>query len=165
MKARTLLIIVLILLVAGFCALNLEEILRPTTLNLGVTELQAPLGLVLLGMIAVMVVLFLALQLYQQATHMLEIKRLTKEANEQRLLADKAEASRFTDLRQYLATEMQTIAGRERDIADRLHDRLNSLQLQVERVVEQSGNGLSAAIGELEDRLERRLPPSETDAL
>lgn len=165
MKVRTIVVIILILLVAGFCGLNLEEIFRPTTLNLGVTEIQAPMGLVLLGMLGVTLAVFLALQLYQQTTHMLEIKRLTKEANDQRILADKAEASRFTDLRQYLSTEMQSIAGRERDIADRLHDRLDVLQSQIERMVEQSGNGLAASIGELEDRLERRLPTSEKDAL
>jgi hypothetical protein len=59
MKFRTLVLIIFILLVAGFVALNFEAILTPTTLNFAVTEVQAPLGLVLLGMLALVLVVFL----------------------------------------------------------------------------------------------------------
>ncbi len=165
MKARTIILVIFILLVAGFVALNVETILQPSTLNFGLTEFEAPMGLFMLGLVGVSLVLFLLLQLYHQALHMIEIKRLTKEASDQRQLADKAEASRFTELRTYLQTELQAIADRERDIADKLHARVDLLQTNLEQVMEQTSNGLSASIGELEDRVERRLPPPESDAL
>jgi uncharacterized integral membrane protein len=156
MKIRTLLLILFILLVAGFVALNFAQILQPTALNFGFTEVQAPLGLVLLGMLAVVLIVFLAALVYQQTTHMMEVRRVTREASEQRTLADKAEASRFTELRTFLQAEMQATAAREIDLAEKLHLKVDNLQAAMTEVIEQNGNGLSASLGELEDRLERQ---------
>lgn len=156
MKIRTLLLILVILLVAGFVALNFDQILQPTVLSFGVTEVQAPLGLVLLGMLVLVLVVFLAALVYQQTTHMMEVRRVTREASEQRTLADKAEASRFTELRTFLQTEMQATAAREIDLAEKLHQKVDRLQAAMTEVIEQNGNGLSASLGELEDRLERQ---------
>lgn len=156
MKIRTLLLILFILLVAGFVALNFAQILQPTALSFGFTEVQAPLGLVLLGMLALVLVVFLAALVYQQTTHMMEVRRVTREASEQRTLADKAEASRFTELRTFLQAEMQATAAREIDLAEKLHLKVDRLQAVMTEVIEQNGNGLSASLGELEDRLERQ---------
>ena len=162
MKLRTLLLVVFILLIAGFVALNFEQILLPTPLNFGVTQVQAPLGLVLLGMLALVLVVFLAALVYSQTLHMMEVRRITRDAADQRTLADKAEASRFTELRQYLQTELQATASRERELADRMNLKLDEVQAALTQVVEQTGNGLGASIGELEDRLERQsLPRNE----
>lgn len=159
MKIRTLLLIFFILLVAGFVALNFAQILQPTALSFGFTEVQAPLGLVLLGMLALVLIVFLAALVYQQTTHMMEVRRITREAAEQRNLADKAEASRFTELRSFLQAEMQATAAREIDLAEKLHQKVDRLQAAMTEVIEQNGNGLSASLGELEDRLERQFQP------
>ena len=159
MKIRTLLLILFILLVAGFVSLNFAQILQPTALSFGFTEVQAPLGLVLLGMLALVLLVFLAALVYQQTTHMMEVRRVTREATEQRNLADKAEASRFTELRTFLQAEMQATAAREIDLAEKLHQKVDRLQAAMTEVIEQNGNGLSASLGELEDRLERQFQP------
>lgn len=159
MKLRTLLLVVFILLIAGFVALNFEQILLPTPLNFGVTQVQAPLGLVLLGMLALVLVVFLAALVYSQTLHMMEVRRITRDAADQRTLADKAEASRFTELRQYLQTELQATAARERELADKANLKLDQVQAALTQVIEQTGNGLGASIGELEDRLERQSQP------
>jgi uncharacterized integral membrane protein len=162
MKLRTLLLVVFILLIAGFVALNFEQILLPTPLNFGVTQVQAPLGLVLLGMLALVLVVFLAALVYSQTLHMMEVRRITRDAADQRTLADKAEASRFTELRQYLQTELQATAARERELAEKANLKLDQVQAALTQVIEQTGNGLGASIGELEDRLERQsLPRNE----
>lgn len=162
MKLRTLLLVVFILLIAGFVALNFEQILLPTPLNFGVTQVQAPLGLVLLGMLALVLVVFLAALVYSQTLHMMEVRRITRDAADQRTLADKAEASRFTELRQYLQTELQATAARERELADKANLKLDQVQAALTQVIEQTGNGLGASIGELEDRLERQSLPRST---
>lgn len=162
MKIRTILLILFILLIAGFVALNFEQILQPSTLNFGFSEVQAPMGLVLLGMLALVLVVFLLALVYYQTVHLMEVRRITREVAEQRRLADQAEASRFTELRQYLQTEMQATAARERDLSDKMHQKIEQLQTILTRVIEQSGNGLEASIGELEDRLERQLPNRQT---
>lgn len=162
MKIRTILLILFILLIAGFVALNFEQILQPTALNFGFSEVQAPMGLVLLGMLALVLVVFLLALVYYQTMHLMEVRRITREVADQRRLADQAEASRFTELRQYLQTEMQATAARERDLSDKMHQKIDQLQTILIRVIEQSGNGLEASIGELEDRLERQLPNRQT---
>ncbi len=162
MKIRTILLILFILLIAGFVALNFEQILQPTALNFGFSEVQAPMGLVLLGMLALVLVVFLLALVYYQTMHLMEVRRITREVADQRRLADQAEASRFTELRQYLQTEMQATAARERDLSDKMHQKIEQMQTILIRVIEQSGNGLEASIGELEDRLERQLPNRQT---
>lgn len=162
MKLRTVLLVVFILLIAGFVALNFEQILLPTSLNFAVTQVQAPLGLVLLGMLALVLVVFLGALVYSQTLHMMEVRRITRDAADQRALADKAEGSRFTELRQYLQTELQATAARERELADKVHLKMDQVQAALTQVIEQTGNGLGASIGELEDRLERQnLPRGE----
>ncbi|RJP69267.1 MAG: hypothetical protein C4535_07450 [Comamonadaceae bacterium] len=159
MKIRTLLLVLFILFIAGFVALNFEQILQPTALNFGFTEVLAPLGLVLLGMLALVLVVFLAALVYYQTLHLMEVRRITREATEQRHLADKAEASRFTELRQYLQTEQLATVARERELADKLQLKMDQMQAALTQVIEQTGNGLNASVGELEDRLERQFQP------
>lgn len=165
MKVRTLLLVLFILFIAGFVALNFEQILQPTALNFGFTEVLAPMGLVLLGMLALVLVVFLAALVYYQTMHLVEMRRVTREVNEQRQLADKAEASRFTELRHYLEGELQAAATRERTLSEQLHQKLEQVQVALTQAVEQTGNGLAATVGELEDRLERQFPPQGGDRL
>jgi uncharacterized integral membrane protein len=159
MSLRTLLLVALILLIAAFVALNLEAILQPTSLNLGFSEIQAPLGLVMLGMVAVLIVVFLLALVFFQTSHLMEVRRITREANEQRHLADKAEASRFTELREFLRAEMQTTAARDAELASQLQQKMDAVRTSLTETIEHTGNGLSASVGELEDRFVRQFPP------
>lgn len=160
MRFRTILLIALILLIAGFVALNLEAILQPTTLHFGVTDLQAPVGLVLLGILVAVFVIFLLALVYFQTTHLMEVRRVTREANEQRNLADRAEASRFTELREFLKAEFQSQASRDADTAERLTLKMEAIQGTLSTTIEETGNGINAHLGELEDRLDRSRPPA-----
>lgn len=157
MKFRTLILIVFILLIAAFVALNFEEILRPSPLNLGVTSVQAPVGLVLLGIVTLVTLIFLVLLVFNQTTHLMEVRRVTREAGEQRLLADRAETSRFTELREFLRSELQAVAVREQEISSQLQLKMDAIQTRITEVIEQTGNGLGASLGELEDRVEQQF--------
>jgi len=160
MSIRAIILIVALLLVAVFVALNLDEVFRPTTLNLVFAEVQAPMGLVLLGMLSILLVLFLLLMVFSQTSHLIEVRRISREAADQRQLADKAEASRFTELKEYLRTELGRIEERQQTRADTLQKQIERSQTELTRLFEQTGNSLSASLGEMEDRLERqeRLP-------
>jgi len=113
------------------------------------------MGLVLVGLLAAVLLIFLLALLYFQTAHVMEVRRINRDVAEQRQLADKAEASRFTALRDYLQTELQAIAVRDTEAQDRLHQKLEQVQKNLTTVMEQTGNGLHASIGELEDRLEK----------
>src|SRR5262245_22153657 len=109
MPLRTVLLLVVLAAVAAFAALNWGAFLAPTTLSLGVAEVHAPLGLIMLGLIAVITVFFLGYLVYLQTTVLMESRRHAKELQAQRELADQAEASRFTELRAHLDSRLDEI--------------------------------------------------------
>ena len=156
MRFRTILMILAILFVAGFVALNVDEFTRVSVLSLGFTTIQVPLGLVMLLLLIVTLVIFLTSTLYMQSKHVLEARTHTRELNTQRELADKAEASRFTELRAYL--EEQTLAEQRRESAlgTVLADRFAEQQQVLLSRMEQMDNTLAAYMGQLEDRLLNR---------
>ncbi|MGV8805647.1 MAG: hypothetical protein ACWA6Y_11880 [Polaromonas sp.] len=153
MRIRTLLLLIAIVLVAGFVALNVDEFTRVSVLNLGFTTISVSLGLVMLALLIAATVIFLASTLYMQSKNMMESRTLSRELTTQRELADKAEASRFTELRAYL--EEQTLAAQRRESAlgTVLADRFAQQQQVLLARLEQSDNTLAAHMGQLEERL------------
>lgn len=157
MRFRTIALIVAIALVAGFVALNLEEFTRMSVLSLGFTTVQVSLGLVMLALLVIATVVFLASTMLMQSANLLETRKYARELNTQRELADKAEASRFTELRQYL--EITATAEKQREIVanQALADRLATLERTFAARMEQSDNTVAAHLGQLEDRFERNM--------
>lgn len=156
MRVRTIFLILAIVLVAAFAALNVDEFTRTSVLSLGVTTVQVPLGLVMLVLLAMAVLLFLATTLYMQSSNLLETRRYGKELEAQRDLADRAEASRFTELRNYL--EAQAMAAQKRETANAtvMAERLAQTQSLLMQRLEQSDNTTAAYIGQLDDALARK---------
>lgn len=158
MKLSTLLLLVILGLIGIFAALNWSTFLAPTTLSLGFAVIQAPLGLVMLGLLVLLTGLFLAFVVYLQTSVLLETRRHARELQANRTLADQAEASRFTELRGYMETELKRQTDQNEASKIALLARMDQLDLDLRAALEQSGNTLSAYIGELEDRLERESP-------
>ncbi len=154
MRTRSILLILGIVLMTAFVALNLEEFNRLSSLSLGFASVQAPLAMIMLMALAVALLIFLLFSAYAKSAYLIENRRTSRELKTQRELADKAESSRFTELHHYLAAESHAMADREALGAQRLDERLVRLQADLESRIEESGNTLAAYIGELEDRLE-----------
>ena len=153
MRIRSLLLLLLITLIAAFTALNWHVFLADTPLSLGVTTWQAPLGLIMLGLLIFVVAYCLIYVLYLQSNVLMESRRNAKELQTHRELADKAEASRFTELRNFLEAGMKQRDAQDKATQQALMARLDTMENSLRTSVEQSGNSLSAYIGELEDRL------------
>lgn len=158
MKLRALVLIGVLGLFLAFMILNWATIMAPTTLNLAIAEVNAPLGLVMLGMMALLTALFLVFIVYLQTSVLFEARRHAKELQSNRELADKAEASRFTELRQYMDAEIQKQTTAQAEAESTLLAKLDTLNADIHRAIDVSGNSLSAYIGELEDRLETKFP-------
>jgi hypothetical protein len=103
--ARTLVVLAVLVFTGLFALLNWTQFTTPTTLNFGFFELAAPLGMIMLGLVALLSVVFIVWALSMQATLLVESRRQAKELQAQRELADRAEASRFTELRDFIAAE------------------------------------------------------------
>jgi hypothetical protein len=116
-------------------------------ISLGFTRVSASLGLVLLCLAIVLAAVFfgllLTLQLRLLATH----RRHSAELRTQRELVDKAEASRYSELREHLQQQLSTLTEAQRLCEQRLHDDIQT-----------ASNTLSACIGEIDERLERQWP-------
>lgn len=159
MRIRTIFLIIFIVVVAAFVALNVDEFTRISVLSLGFTTVQLSLGLVMLLLLVVATVVFLGSTLLMQSANLLETRKYARELNTQRDLADKAEASRFTELRHYL--EAQATAEREREAvaSASMEQRFAAHQKVLLTRLDQSDNTVAAHLGQLEDRLEQ---PSRT---
>jgi uncharacterized integral membrane protein len=156
MKIRTIFFLIVLGAVAAFAALNWSAFITPTPLSLGVGTIQAPLGLIMLGLIAVLTALFLVFVVYLQTSVLLEARRHAHELRANRELADRAEASRFNELRAYLEAELLRMSERDMDMKTALLSRMDMHDRDLRSSIEQSGNTLAAYIGELEDRLDHR---------
>jgi len=150
-----LLLLIVVAAVAAFVALNWSAFLTPTTLSLGVAGVQAPLGLVMLGLLAFLAVLFLVFVVYLQTSFLLEARRNAKELQANRELAEQAEVSRLTELRGFLDAELKKQTDLDAQSRAAVLARLDQLDNDLRSALEQTGNTVSAYIGELEDRLER----------
>lgn len=158
MRTLYLLLLLVAAMLAAVTLMNWGAFVSPTELSLGFTTVAVPLGLLLLSLIVVLTVIFLVHAVYLQGTVLLDTRRHTKELQANRELADKAEASRFTALREFIAAELATQAARQAEAQQALLARIAELEQASQTLTEQTGNSLAASIGELEDRLERGLP-------
>ena len=160
MRIRSLFLLLVLVLIGAFTVLNWGVFMADMPLSLGITTLHAPLGLIMLGLLIFVVAYGLVYVLYLQSNVLMDTRRNAKELQTHRELADKAEASRFTELRNFLEAGMKQSAEQDKTAQQALVARLDALETALRTSVEQSGNSLSAYIGELEDR----LTPDKKDA-
>ncbi len=155
MKLRVLVVLVLLGLLTVFALLNWGAVTAPTTLSLGVTSVQAPLGLIMLVAAGLLTAVFAAFIFLQQTNALLESRRFSKELHAQRELADSAEASRFTDLRTYLDAELRKIEQSSVRGRTELEARVDRFELDLTAKLAEISNGITAHVSEVEDKVER----------
>lgn len=155
MYLRTLLIIVVIGLLAVFALLNWSVFLAQTTLSVGFTTVEAPLGLILLSVTGVLTLLFLIYVVYLQSSALVESRRFSRELQAQREIADHAEASRFNQLQSFLTAEMGQLAQQTLEAKTATLAKLDEVERDLRTAIEQSANTLAAYLGEIEDRFDR----------
>ena len=120
MPLRIVLLLVLVAALAVFVAVNWSAFTAPTTLSVIFGQVQAPLGIVMLAITGALALVFLAYALYLQAVSMREMRRMSRELEAQRQLADQAEASRFTELRAHIDQSINGLAAQIAEIDDRI---------------------------------------------
>ena len=154
MNIRTLLLLLILGVAAIFAMLNWPAFTTPTVLSLGVTTVEAPLGLIMLGLLAALTLIFVAWVIYLQSTVLFESRRQARELHAQRELADKAEASRFTELQSFVSEEMARLNRTAAESHAAVLARIDEMERRSRTALEETSNSLSAYIGELEDRLD-----------
>ena len=160
MNLRSLSIIVVLVALAVFALLNWGAFTAPTTLSLGFSQVQAPLGVIMLVITGAVCVLFLFFIVFQQAGLILETRRNAKELAAQRELADKAEASRLAELRSFVEAELRNLHAQGAASTRELAARIAQTETAVAEKLAETTRTLSAYVGEVDDKLNRLQPPA-----
>lgn len=153
-----------LILLSIFTLANWGVLSTPTILSFVVFSLEAPLGLLLLGILLGFVALFAAYVLILRTTMLMDARRYAHELEAQHRLAEKAEASRLNELRGQLDQQFaKLLETAERSRTD-LSARFEGMETALRNSIEESNSSLSAYIGEVDDKLDRSLagrPASE----
>ena len=149
MNLRTIILLLIAIVIAALAVLNWNTLITPTTVSLGVTDIEAPLGAIMLGLTILLCVFFLAYVLSMHGSVLMETRRHSKEMTNQRELADKAEMSRFTELRGFLETQ-------QRQSQDLFNARMDAMEARIAVRSQEAENSTAAFMGQLEDQLRKR---------
>jgi len=160
MKISRLLLLLILTAIAAFAVLNWDTFITPAELSLGFTTAHMPLGLVMLGIVVMLTTLFLIFVVFLQTSVLLETRRQSREMAACRQLADKAEASRLNELRVALDAALSRQPGLNAEAKSDLLLRIEQLEGNLRKQIEETGNTLAAYIGELDDRLEKTRNPA-----
>jgi hypothetical protein len=127
----------LVLVAAGlaalFVVLNWRVFAGPAKLNLLLTSAEVPVGAVMLTLLALTLLVLWIVVGSWQGTLIMEFRRQAKELQAQRLLAESAEASRFTELGALIREEIA--------------------KLRTE--LQETEHSIAATLGEMDDRLRK----------
>ncbi len=142
MRTRTLIVIAVLALVGAFMAVNWPAITAPAKFSLLFTTIEAPVGLVMLALLGLVIATFGAYIAVWQSAMLLESRRHARELKAQKSLADQAESSRFTELRDTVHSEFKGLSAHIEQLQDGLRTEIRD-----------NANSLAASIGELDDRI------------
>lgn len=159
MRARTALLLVILVALGIFAALNWSAITAPASLYFVFARVEAPLGIILLGVIVGTTVLYALFLTWIETSALLEARRSARELQSQRQLAESAEASRYAEFRTYLQGELAALRTLPEAASREVIARVDRAEDQLRGEIERAGNTLAAYFGELEDRLNRGERP------
>ena len=136
MRARSIVAIAVLVLAAAFFVLNWQVFSAATTVNFLVAKVEAPVGVVMGVLFALVLTVLGAYVGVWQSTLLSELKRQAREIESHRTLAENAEASRFTELGTLVRTEIEGLRAELRD----------------------TEHSIAATLAELDDRLHGSTP-------
>ncbi len=157
MRLRILLIIVATALMAAFVLLNWQVFTLPSSLNLGWQTVTAPLGLVMLGLLGLATAIYLISSAASHTRNLMDARQHQRTLQAQRDLAERAEASRFTDLRTQLENHLRETRQRDTQAASEVSQAVERIQRDLRNQGEQLQRVMAMRLGEMEARLEGRL--------
>jgi len=160
MNIRTLTVALVLGLLLLFAGLNWATFTAPTTLNLLFTKVEAPLGLVMLGVVLLLTLLYALFSLGVEASALLEVRRYARELHQVRKQLEDEEASRFTKLKRYLEGEFQKLdewhTQHEKEMEARAEAILRRVE-ELERALKQSEENLRQGVREEAERLSTQI--------
>jgi len=157
MKYIGAMIVFALFLLCLFLFVNWGAMTAPTKLSFLFFDAEGSFGLIFLGVTLVFAVLFVAYSFTLRTRMLLEGHRHTQQLEAQRKLAESAETSRFDRLREQITTEFERVRSANQNDHDSLMTRNEEMEQSLRKSLVETTNGLSAAMGEMEEKLDRAL--------
>lgn len=169
MKIRNIFLLLVLILMGVFLVINWNALATEMTVNLIYTEIQAPLGLIVVGGLGALVIVLLMYMLWQQASVAMELRAAYKESRSARAAADDAEKSRFAESNRILlerieklealmtARSDETLSAVRQETA-RVEERLKTFGETQKKVQEESAVQVNKQLVDLEKRVLAGLP-------
>lgn len=176
MKIRTLGMLLIVIVMAVFLIINWGTLSQVTTVNLVYTEIQAPLGIIVVAAFAVVVALLMIYTVWQQASVMVELRAAYKEARAARAMAEDADKSRVADIRNDFKERMEKmealLATRTDEVIRLMQERnrfedesLSKFRAEQQARAEEARASLEAQLRVLEKRVIDALPAPKADVV
>ena len=143
MKARGLLLTLLLLALAGFAALNWATLTTPLPVDLLLLRLEIPVGLVLLALTVGLALVFFLAALFDRAGQLREIRHLEKQLETTRARLDDRQRDEIREVR-------DAVKAWGASLENRIDDRVGAAE-----------EGLKAALAETDGREARRIAALE----
>ena len=158
MRFRTFFLFLVLVLTVLFALLNWPAFTAPTTLSLVFGSVVAPLGLIMLGVVVFIGAMCLAYLVYVQGGAIVESRRHARELQAHRELVENAEASRFTELHNFVNGELRKMEQMHADTRAHLIGTIEDMERRTHATLVETLNALNAHLGQLEDRIDHRRP-------
>lgn len=146
---RYIVLLLVLLIGAGFVFINRPAVNAPVEVNLLITTAKAPITLMLLFWFSLLFVIVIYILFVQQTGSFATMRRLTKELQEQRKLATDQEASRLTDVKADFEKKWQIWMEEQKQILSQTEQRLSDRQNKILEAFKGTEDQIAAANKEL----------------
>lgn len=153
MKVVIVIIAIVCLMLAVFTAANWKVLSTPTPLSFVAFSVQGPMGVILLGVMLGLVLLVMAYALILRTALLVESRRLNRQLEEQRELAEKAESSRIAALHELVERELKEAQALTGTSSETVVTRLEDLEQSIANKIEDAANSIMAHLGYIDDKL------------
>ena len=158
MKLLGIVVLLAVVLLGAFAQANWSLLVTPATIRFLGFSSEGPLGAIVLGAALLPAALLAVYAMTLRTAMLVEARRQARQLQAQRELAERAEASRLAELRSQLDQDMTELKATLRDTADQAAQRIDWLENNLLGALTETTNVLSAYVGEVDDKLNRKLP-------
>ncbi|MBN1212477.1 MAG: hypothetical protein JXA92_07855 [candidate division Zixibacteria bacterium] len=160
MKLLLYVIAAILLILIIFTAANWSVLNTNTVLSFVFFDFEGPLGVILLVIILALVLLLVAYALLLRTTWLVESRRLNRQLEDQRVLAQQAETSRITALQELIGKEFKEMRDSLEASGKSGIARTESAEKALAKNIDDAANSIMAHIGYLDDKLRGGAQPS-----
>ncbi|MBU0982403.1 MAG: hypothetical protein KKA42_00920 [candidate division Zixibacteria bacterium] len=153
MRIVIFIIAVVLLLLALFTVANWSVLTASTPLSFLLFSVEGPLGVILLAVLFGLVLLMTGYAFLLRTSWLVESRRVNRQLDEQRELAQQAEKSRVAALQEMIEREFRELRTTIETSTTTSVDRISTAEQKLASSIEEAANGITANLGYLDDKL------------